>query len=60
MNLLRKSFHMDLEEKKVADKSQREKDKKSKQKASKGKKKKDGPNYMKGPASRKGRKAKRR
>ena len=48
MKLLKKSFHMDLEEKKMADKSQREKDKKSKQKTSKDKKKKDGPNYLKG------------
>ena len=47
MKLLKKSFHMDLEEKKMADKSQREKDKKSKQKVSKGKKKDDGPNYLK-------------
>ena len=39
---------MDLEEKKMADKSQREKDKKSKQKVLKAKKKKDGPNYLKG------------
>ena len=39
---------MDLEEKKMADKSEREKDKKSKQKALKSKKKKGGPNYLKG------------
>jgi hypothetical protein len=39
---------MDLEEKKMADKSQREKDKKSKQKVSKDKKKKESPNYLKG------------
>ena len=48
MRLLKKSFHMDLEEKKMADKSEREKDKKSKQKALKSKKKKGGPNYLKG------------
>ena len=40
----------------MADKSQREKDKKSKQKVSKDKKKKGGPNYMKGAASRIGKK----
>ena len=60
MKLLKKSFHMDLEEKKVADKSQREKDKKSKQKVSKDKKKKGGPNYMKGATSKTGKKAKKR
>ena len=59
MKLLKKNFHMDLEEKKMADKSQREKDKKSKQKVSKDKKKKDNPNYLKGVPIGTGKKAKR-
>jgi len=60
MRLLKKSFHMVLKEKEMADKSQREKDKKSKQKISKDKKKKDSPNYLQGAPIRTGRKAKKR